>query len=244
MWKATSRKRKFFIFVIGGLTLFALDREADRLAGRTWFQPVGEIHDRVHTSEKLVALTFDDGPNPPYTNQLLDVLDREHVKATFFFIGRNVEKNPEVARLVSERGHQVCNHSYSHVPLVNRWPSFVRSEIEKTDALLRQAGVKGEIYFRPPMGKKFLVLPYFLWKGKRKDILYSVNSHDYLGKTRDEIEKSVLEQAGPGDIILLHDGGGRRAETVAATQKVVRALKKKGFRFLTVQELLSHEAGR
>ena len=97
---------------------------------------------RADPEVKVVALTYDDGPSSPYTNQLLDILDRYQVKATFFEIGRNIEKHPEIVPMIVARGHELGNHSYSHTDMMFKPREFLLSEIEKTDKLLQELGVK------------------------------------------------------------------------------------------------------
>ena len=97
---------------------------------------------RADTEVKVVALTYDDGPSPPSTNQLLDILDRYQVKATFFEIGRNIEKHPEIVQMIVARGDELGNHSYSHKDMMFKPREFLLSEIEKTDQLLQEFGVK------------------------------------------------------------------------------------------------------
>jgi peptidoglycan/xylan/chitin deacetylase (PgdA/CDA1 family) len=202
------------------------------------FQVFGELVNHVDTKEKVVALTYDDGPNPPYTNQLLDIFDRNQIKATFFVIGKIIEKHPETVRLILSKGHEVGNHSYSHKSLISENPWFIRSEIEKTDKLLRELGVKQEIHFRAPYGRKFIVLPYILAKMDKKNILWNVDSKDYEASNSEVIENFVLEQIRPGSIILMHDGGGERSRTLAATEMLIKKLKEKGYTFKTVSQLI------
>ena len=105
------------------------------------FQIMGKKYSHVNTDQKVVALTYDDGPREPYTNELIDVLENNNVKATFFLIGRHIEKNPDLSRLLMAKGHQLANHTYDHAILVYKTPSFVESEIRKTNDLLRGMGV-------------------------------------------------------------------------------------------------------
>jgi peptidoglycan/xylan/chitin deacetylase (PgdA/CDA1 family) len=186
----------------------------------------------------VVALTYDDGPNPPYTNQLLDLLEIHQIKATFFMVGKTIEKYPETVRLVLSKGHELGNHSYSHKPLIFENPWFIRSEIEKTDQLLRQLGVKQEIHFRAPYARKLLALPYILAKMHKKNILWDIDSKDYEASNSEAIERRVLEQVRPGSIILMHDGGKERSRTVVATEILIKKLQEKGYAFKTVSELL------
>lgn len=131
----------------------------------------------AETERKVVALTYDDAPYPPYTNQLLDILDRYQVKATFFEIGCNIEKHPEIVPLIFTRGHELANHSYSHTDMMFKLREFLLSEIEKTDKLLQELGVKQDsISFRPPFSRRCVVLSYLLYQMQKKMIMWDVNS--------------------------------------------------------------------
>ncbi len=207
------------------------------------FQFIGELVNHVETNEKVVALTYDDGPNPPYTNQLLDLFEQNQIKATFFVIGKNIENHPETVQLILSKGHELGNHSYSHKRMVFKSPSFIRAEIEKTDALLRQLGVKQEIHFRAPYGRKLLVLPYILAKLGKKNILWTVDPKDFEESNSEAIKNYVLEKVNPGSIILMHDGVGDRSQTIAATEMVIKGLQKKGYTFKTVSELIHQTSG-
>jgi peptidoglycan/xylan/chitin deacetylase (PgdA/CDA1 family) len=220
-----------FIFV--GLKLL------NKLSMSLKFQSFGELINQVNTKDKVVALTYDDGPNPPYTNQLIEILERYQIKATFFVVGKAVEQHPDTVRLILAKGHELGNHSYSHKALISEKPGFIWSEIQKTDQLLRQLGVKDEIHFRAPYGRKLFVLPYFLAKLHKKNILWTIDSKDYEASNPEMIETCVLEQVRPGSIILMHDGGGERSHTVVATERLIENLKQKGYSFQTVSNLLS-----
>jgi peptidoglycan/xylan/chitin deacetylase (PgdA/CDA1 family) len=154
------------------------------------------------------------------------------------------EKDRATVRLVLSKGHELGNHSYSHQKMTSENPSFIRSEIEKTDQLLRQLGVKEEIHFRAPYGRKLLVLPYLLAKMNKKNILWNVNPNDYKAPNSEVIENYVLEHVTPGSIILLHDGGGDRSRTVTATESLIKKLGEKGYTFKTVSELMRVNAPR
>ncbi len=203
------------------------------------FQVFGELYARVETQQKMVALTFDDGPSPANTPAVLELLARHQVKATFFMVGRNIEAHRELAARVAAEGHQLGNHSYSHTRLVFRSPSFVQEEISRTDALLREAGVRGEILFRAPFGKKLFVLPWLLAREHRKDILFDVVPDDHATQDAALITSRILEAARPGSIILLHDGWAAKPGTLEATDRILQSLKAQGYRFVTVSELLA-----
>ncbi|HEY9675751.1 MAG TPA: polysaccharide deacetylase family protein, partial [Waterburya sp.] len=186
----------FIIFLGTTLIIICIFKALDllkRLANSLNFQVFGKLVNHVDTTEKVVALTYDDGPNPPYTNQLLELLERNQIKATFFVIGEKAEKYPETVRLILSKGHEVGNHSYSHMQLIFKNPFFIRSEIEKTDKLLRQLGAKQEIHFRAPYGRKLLALPYILSKMQKKNILWNLDSKDYEASNSESIIDYVIK---------------------------------------------------
>jgi len=158
------------------------------------FQLFGDYVARVDTHERVVALTFDDGPDPMHTPRVLAVLDQHQVKATFFMMGRNVERYPEIAREVLRRGHEIGNHSYSHPKLVLMSPRRVREEVERTDKLLRDVGVSGEIHFRPPHAAKFIVLPYVLVQMKKLSVLGDVDPEEWKGLPAAVMTESALRR--------------------------------------------------
>ncbi|MBN1209941.1 MAG: polysaccharide deacetylase family protein [Myxococcaceae bacterium] len=203
------------------------------------FQAFGELHARVETTERVVALTFDDGPGPANTPALLELLARHQVKASFFMVGRNLERHRELAARVLAEGHQLGNHSYSHTRLVLKSPAFIQEELSRTDALLRELGVRGEIFFRAPFGKKLFVLPWLLAREGRRHITFDVVPDDTATQDAELITSRVLEATRPGSIILLHDGWGAKPGTLEATGRILEALKAQGYRFVTVSELLA-----
>ncbi len=243
------------IFVSITATLYLLDK----LAKTSKYQIFGEYFTKVNTQELVVALTYDDGPNPTYTNQLINLLNRLEAKATFFVIGQNIETNPETVKKLIDSGHEVGNHSYSHQKLIWKTPAFVRSEIEKTDELLRQLGVKQEILFRAPFGYKRFTLPYILKQMHKKNIMWNVDPKDYQETNPEIIAQRVLDKVQPGAIILMHDGGsdsrletlrdgqspvgGDRTATIAATEIVIYKLQAQGYKFLTVSQMRGNQAG-
>ena len=230
-WK-TFITRSALTLVLVGATALAL-RE---IVNASTFQLFGDYVARVDTPEKVVALTFDDGPDPYHTPRVLDVLDRYQVKATFFMMGRNVERYPAVAREVLHRGHEIGNHSYSHPKLILMSPSRVRDEIERTDQLLREIGVSGDILFRPPHAAKFLVLPYVLVQMNKLSVLGDVDPEEWRGRPAAVMTESILRQVRPGSIIGLHDPLG--AETLRTLEDSIKSLAAQGYSFETVSQLV------
>ncbi|HEX6183552.1 MAG TPA: polysaccharide deacetylase family protein [Pyrinomonadaceae bacterium] len=205
------------------------------------FQFFGQLVPRVNTSQKVVALTFDDGPTPEATEQVLSILAEGQVRATFFVIGAELEKNMAVGKKIVDAGHELGNHSYSHGRMVLVTPSHVRREVERTDELIRDAGYRGEIHFRPPYGEKLFVLPYHLSRTGRKTVTWDVEPDSYpeVAADSDKIAEHVLSRTRPGSIIILHVMYRSRAESLKAVKKIVEGLKAQGYSFKTVTELLA-----
>ena len=207
------------------------------------FQFFGQIKNRVKTPEKVVALTFDDGPTAGPTGEVLAMLAKEDVKATFFVTGGELKQNLDEGKKIVAGGHELGNHSYSHLRMMLVSPSFVADEIESTDRLIREAGYQGQIYFRPPYGKKLFTLPYYLSKTGRISITWDVEPDSYsaIAADADKIAEHVLGRTQPGSIILLHVMYGSRKESLRAVPKIIAGLKERGYSFKTVSELLAME---
>jgi peptidoglycan/xylan/chitin deacetylase (PgdA/CDA1 family) len=210
------------------------------LANARSYQLFGRIVPRVATTERVVALTFDDGPEPRITPHVLDVLAQQRVHATFFVEGRRSEQHPQATRAIVAAGHELGNHSYSHRRMVFRSPSFIAREVERTDHAIRAAGYRGTIYFRPPYGKKLLLLPWYLWRHDRTTVTWDVepDSRADVALRADQIAEKTVGFTRPGSIILLHVMDERRATSLQAVPRIVAELAHRGFRFVTISELL------
>jgi peptidoglycan-N-acetylglucosamine deacetylase len=210
-----------------------------RLANSRTFQVFGELVARAPCSEPLVALTLDDGPTPDGTEPLLALLERHRVRATFFLEGQQLDRFPELGRRIASAGHQLGNHSYTHARMLLRLPSFLRRELEATDRAIRASGFTGEIYFRPPFGKKLLGLPWLLRQTGRTTVMWDLEPESArgVGATEQEQAAYVLERAQPGSILLLHamrDPAGFKARVL---ERVLPGLRERGLRWVTIQEL-------
>jgi len=205
------------------------------------FQFFGRIVPRVETSQRVVALTFDDGPTRDKTAEVMRLLREREVRATFFVTGGELEQNADAGREIVAAGHELGNHSYSHERMVFVTPAYVRREVERTDELIRAAGHSGEIHFRPPYGKKLLALPFYLSRHGRKTITWDVEPDSELRTDADAaaITRHVLDRTRPGSIILLHVMYPNRAETMKAVPPIIEGLRRDGYRFVTVSELLA-----
>ena len=220
--------------------LILLGYGAWSIAGARSFQLFGTLVERVETSSRVVALTFDDGPAPDASDSILSVLERQGVRATFFFIGQDLAANPELGRRFVAAGHELGNHSATHQRMLLRPRSFIRSEIEATDSLIRAAGHRGPIHFRPPYGKKLIGLPWYLARTGRTTVMWDVEPDSYaeVASSAARIVSHVLEEVRPGSIILLHVMYPSRRESLRAVEGVITGLRERGYRFVTVSELL------
>jgi peptidoglycan/xylan/chitin deacetylase (PgdA/CDA1 family) len=203
----------------------------------------GETIYFVPVREKVIALTFDDGPNDPYTGLILDALKRQQVKATFFLIGANVERYPETARRIKAEGHLIGNHTDRHSRFDQSAASDVAQDI--TDGRRIIASVTGvtPTWFRPPYGINGPGMEEVCRAQGMAIVGWSADANDWNPHPVEELVDRIVSQATPGDIILLHDGwetrhGVDRRNTVAAVPLILEKLKAQGFRFVTVPDLL------
>jgi len=207
------------ILVLGGLGL-------GRLARSRTYQVVGRLVSRVETTERVVALTFDDGPSPEHLAEVLGALESRGVKATFFVIGAELAASPEAGRRLVAAGHEL---------------GFIRREVESTDELIRAAGFRGPIHFRPPYCWKLFALPWFLWRTGRTSVTWDLEPDSLPGvaATANEIVADVRRNVRPGSIILLHVWYPSGAASRAAIPAMIDALRADGYCFSTVDELLT-----
>ncbi|HBE57637.1 MAG TPA: polysaccharide deacetylase family protein [Cyanobacteria bacterium UBA11149] len=197
---------------------------------------------QVKPGNKVVALTFDDGPWPETTVQILNILKKNNVKATFFVVGRNVSNYPQLMGQIVVDGHEVGNHTWSH-QYHHHSPVSAASEIDKTsDVIYKTTGVKTSI-FRPPGGFLNNGLVASAKQKKNAVIMWSADSSDWRGKnlTVQRLADNVLNATQPGGIVLMHDGGGDRSHTVQALPQLIAKLRGQGYKFVTVSELLKME---
>jgi len=199
-------------------------------------QLFAELVTRAETEDSVVALTFDDGPVPVYTDSVLATLDEFGVPATFFVTGASIEQHPELAQRVVASGHELGNHSYSHKRLLLRSPAFIRREIETTDSLIRAAGARGEIFVRPPYANRLVGLPFYLWRHDRPVVLWDLEPDTWYSHA-DDVTQYVLDEVRPGSIILLHVELRHQRENRVALRHIIPALQARGYRFVTLSEL-------
>lgn len=188
--------------------------------------------------EKLVALTFDDGPDPLYSNDVLEILARHNIKATFFVVGENVQAHPQIVKREIGAGHEIENHTYTHADLSLANAAGTEEEIQKTDDLLNKLFNLDMKYFRPP---KKLFRPETLDIAKHKGyqtVLWSICVENSQASTPQAMAKRVIDAARPGMIILAHDGRADRSKTLLALPIIIEALQQQGYQFVTLEGLL------
>ncbi len=226
--------------IIVGILLLVVPPALWKLSGSRRYQVFGELVARAPRVDSVVALTFDDGPTPGYTDTVLALLRDRGVKATFFVTGRETEANLEEARRLVAEGHELGNHSYSHSRMVLMGPATIREEIDRTDQAIREAGHAGAIYFRPPYGKKLVTLPWHLAQTGRTTIMWDLepDSHAEIAGEASRIVDHVVANARPGSIILLHVMYESRSESMKAVPGIIDGLRARGYTFVTITELL------
>lgn len=199
----------------------------------------GVVLSRAETSDRVVALTFDDGPDPLYTPRVLDVLHRCSVHATFFVQGRLVERYPQIVRRAAAEGHCIGNHTYSHPYLTRLSPDAVRNEIDSCERCLEaNAGISTTL-FRPPRGDWNPTVYRACVRSHSPLILWTVALEHHEAPTPSAMAQRVLEHVRPGDIILMHDGAFvSRETTVQALPLLIAGLQRRGYRCVTLPELL------
>mgnify|MGYP005753542995 FL=1 len=197
---------------------------------------------RKNTSENLVALTFDDGPDDFYTPRMLDILKEKGVPATFFVVGKQVDAFPSLMKRIVDEGHAIANHTQTHPNLRNQWTANVRTQISSTQATMaRVAGRRPDI-FRPPYGSLTKADVAVLNELGMRNIMWSVDTVDWSGASAEEIIRTVHRDITPGGIILQHNfqSNSRLLDgTLEALPRIIDELQARGYRFVTVQTLLA-----
>ena len=198
---------------------------------------------KVADGKKLVALTFDDGPYPPFTQNLLAVLEEKQIKATFFVVGNNASKYPEVVRQIAEQGHEVALHAGEHKDFLKLNSSELAGNISSGKKVLEELTGKPVKYMRPPHGFRDWAVMEEASDFGLKVVNWSVIPRDWTNPGAHMIADRVCKDVYPGAIVLLHDGDApsqtaSREQTVAATAIIIDELRKQGYNFVTVSQLL------
>lgn len=196
--------------------------------------------------ENIVAITFDDGPNPSFTPQILDILKEKGVKATFFVVGLHVKKYPEVARRIVAEGHDIGNHTYTHKDLVPSTRRMVLAQVHKTDQTIKRVTGVSTNLFRPPRGIYSNAVRRLLVEEEGyRFVLWSVSSTDWRKISPKKILKRIARYTRPGAILLFHDSGAlirregaSRDSTVESLSMVIDYLRSKGYEIVPVSEMI------
>jgi len=232
-------KRKTLVYVVIIVLMLAMITYGVFLISKSRsFQFFGGLISRVNTNEKIVALTFDDAPTE-YTDEVLQILSDQDIRATFYALGESMQKYPDLTKKIVQYGNELGNHSYSHQRFLFKSQSFIENEIQETNTLIRDAGYNGEITFRPPNGKKLLGLPWYLNRNKIKTIMWDIEPDTKSAGHSEQIQQNVMENIKPGSIILMHPFCEISCQADRdALPKIIRDLKDKGYVFVTISELL------
>ena len=229
---------------LGGICLSAVVPEAGCLSGESAEaygaveqgnsaeSPVGEESEWKRTSERLLALTFDDGPHEKYTKGLLDGLRERKVKASFFLVGENIPGNEELVRQMAEDGHFIGVHCYSHVDLTQQDIDTSCRDIRKTADMIEKITGKRPEYIRPPYGKWNEALEECV---EMLPVFWDIDTLDWKSQNSGKVLKHICKNAGKHQVVLLHDVF---SASVDAALAAVDTLEKQGYTFVTVEELL------
>ena len=205
-----------------------------------WFGPAFCRGDR---SSKQIALTFDDGPNDPHTSNLLDVLSRHNVQATFFLIGRYVHQRPDIAAEIAKRGHVIGNHTFTHPLLTFQSLANIRTEITQCRDAIHEAVGEHSNLFRPPWGARRPAVFRIVRQLGFEPVMWNITGYDWKAPSPEFIERKVSPKIHGGDVVLLHDGGHAafgtdRSATVVAVDRLITHFQAEGYKFLTIPKMM------
>jgi len=233
-------RRRVIVAAVAVIIILVIAIGLFRISRALCFQLVGTPICHVDTHEKLVALTFDDGPTPDGVTYILNTLKPYDAHATFFLIGEEMVRHPGEARRLLAAGQEVGNHSYSHNRMWGFFPGGYVEEIRKTDALLRAEGARPTL-FRPPFGKKLTGLPIAVEQTGYRVVTWDIADPDSAHDPRAYADR-VLGQVKPGSIILVHAMYQSRGIARGALPLILAGLRERGYRAVSVGELLHHGA--
>lgn len=223
-----------------GITKLTVGKLSGKLAATDVVQepvePVVRYSYKPDPKLKVVALTFDDGPNPGETDSILKILERENVRATFFLLGSSVDKHPDLAARIARSGHQVAAHSQTHREFTKLSAGEIEDEIlTSIEAIERATGVRPN-WVRPPYGSVNGTVFNEIERLSLRPALWSVDPKDWARPGFQKIINRSVFAAHPGAVYLFHDGGGNRSQTVKALPGIIGELRDAGYKFVTIEE--------
>lgn len=192
----------------------------------------------VPVGAKVIALTFDDGPSPQYTPKVLDLLRQYGAKATFFVIGQELVRYPQIARQEFADGMELANHGFRHLTLVGMDPTTIEADVKPVEQEITAITGQRPTLFRLPQGKSDSIALRSLTNLGYTIVYWSIDTRDYLPRSPQTIAKQVLQQVQSGSIVIFHDGGGNQQHTVDALQLILPALRAQGYKEVTVSQLM------
>ena len=228
-------KRKitsFFILLVIFLNILRVDAGAE----------ASNVYRRVESDGKKIALTFDDGPHPRITREILGILEEYGIKATFFVIGQNVVNYPEAMELLVKSGCEIGNHTYSHENFRSMGLDEIQREFGKCRQTLVERFSVEPTLIRPPQGICSQELSIVSDEMDCDIILWSIDTRDWDHTSASDIARNVLMNARGGDIVLMHDYVSGKSGTCEALRIIIPELLERGFEFVTVGELIGNKA--
>ncbi|WP_371361896.1 polysaccharide deacetylase family protein [Sporomusa rhizae] len=199
----------------------------------------GKLYWAGSAQDKMVALTFDDGPESNWTPKILDILKTKNVKATFFVIGQQVQQHPDILQRMDEEGHIIGNHTFSHRDLTKLDAEHVEQEIDNCALEIQKVIGKEPRFVRPPFGFHSAIVDDVVYSKDRIIILWSLDTKDWTGLDAETIKSRILPHMQNGYIVLQHDGSNPKiGGSVQALPEIIDGLKAQGYTFVTISELL------
>jgi len=230
------------------IALTAVSAAAVVAAGYQSMAPTGQWYGKTFTGlacgSRRIALTYDDGPNDPHTLQLLGILGRHSVRATFFLIGRYVQQRPDIAREIVQAGHVVGNHTFTHPLLTFKSETEIREQLSQCRAALQDAIGHHSNLFRPPFGGRRPAVLRVARELGLEPVMWNVTGYDWNAPPAAVIERKVTRQIRGGDVILLHDGGHKqmgadRSQTLIATDHLIARYRSEEYEFVTIPQMMA-----
>ncbi len=201
------------------------------------FQGIVISEAKLPPEKKVIALTFDDGPWPNTTAKVLDILKKNRIKSTFFVVGQNVKNYPDLTKQIVADGHIIANHTWHHWYHQMNAQAAAYEVANTGDIIYQTTGVRTSL-FRPPGGIMNNGVAAYAKNNKYAVIMWSADSMDYSRPAVPRLMNNIFREAKPGGIVLMHDGGGDRSNTVKALPEIINRFRKQGYEFVTVPELL------